>query len=147
LTANRKLKRAVQKLGKLSVNKVVIALLGLGLRIPPVSSETVAVVATVGRRSGRPRATPVGYVRVDAKRLWVVSEHGSSSDWYRNARAAGEIEVRLGKARYHATVHLRPSEDPGLVLRRMKSRTIALSNRLLWHHPKVVEIRLGNRRA
>jgi deazaflavin-dependent oxidoreductase (nitroreductase family) len=147
LSASRKLKRAVQKLGNLTVNKVVIALLGSGLSIPPVSPHNVAVVATVGRKSGRPRTTPMGYVKVDASRLWVVSEHGFRSDWYRNAQAAGQIEVLLGKARYPATVHPLPAEDPGSVLRRMNSRTIALANRLLWHHPKVVEIRLGTRRA
>jgi deazaflavin-dependent oxidoreductase (nitroreductase family) len=143
----RKLTRAVQKLGKVSVNKVVLAILGSGLSIPPVSPKNLAVVATVGRRSGRPRATPMGYVRVDSDRLWVVSEHGSSSDWYRNAQAAGEVEVRLGRARFPATVRLLPAEDPGQILRRMRSRTIAMSNRALWHHPKVVELRLGTRRV
>jgi deazaflavin-dependent oxidoreductase (nitroreductase family) len=147
LTLSRKLKRAVQKLGKLSVNKLVVALLRSGLSIPPVSPKTVAVVATVGRRSGRPTATPMGYVRIDEDRLWVVSEHGFKSDWYRNARAAGNVEVRLGRQRYSATVHPLPAEEPGLVLRRMKSRTVALANRLLWHNPKVVEIRLGDGRV
>ena len=126
---------------------MVLAILASGLSIPPVSPKNLTVVATVGRRSGRPRATPMGYVRVDADRLWVVSEHGSGSDWYRNARAAGDVEVRLGTARYRATVHLLPAEDPGLVLRRLRSRTIALANRLLWYHPEVVELRLGTNRA
>ncbi|MGH2721462.1 MAG: nitroreductase/quinone reductase family protein, partial [Actinomycetota bacterium] len=43
---------------------------------------------TVGRRSGRPWVTPMGYVRESADSVLVVAEHGRKADWVRNALAA-----------------------------------------------------------
>lgn len=142
MTLQRKITRAVQKFGKVTVNKVVLAILRFGLPVPSFNGKTLVAVSTVGRKSGKSRVTPMGYVKVDDRAILVVSEHGSRSDWYRNARAAGSVEVLLERKNRRATVRLMPEEDPAAVLSRMRSKSVAMANRALWSEPKVVEIRL-----
>lgn len=136
----RSLTRAVQKIGRLTVNPIVLSLIRAGRSLPGVGPKSVLSLTTVGRKSGQPRVTPMGYVRIDADTVWVVSEHGSRSDWYRNARKAGTVQVKAGDRSRTGTVRLLPEEDPKAVLRRM-SPFVALANRALWHDPAVVEIR------
>lgn len=139
---HRKLKRALQHLGRMTVNAIVVAMLRAGLRVPAVGPGSVIALATVGRRSGRRRVTPMGFIRIDDSRLWVVSEHGRRSDWYRNARAQGSVGVYVGREMFLGKVRLLPDEDPAQVLARMPSRTVAAANRALWFKPEVVEITL-----
>jgi deazaflavin-dependent oxidoreductase (nitroreductase family) len=55
--------------------------------------DVVMVVTTTGRRSGKPVATPIGYVR-DGD-LWAALTY-PTSNWYRNLRKAPEalLEIR-----------------------------------------------------
>jgi deazaflavin-dependent oxidoreductase (nitroreductase family) len=134
-------KRAVQHVGRLTVNPIVLALIRWGIPLPGIGRKTVMSLTTVGRKSGRPRVTPMGYVRIDSDTVWTVSEHGHRSDWYRNARAAGTVDVQAGGDRpRRATVRLLPQEDPAAVLKRMNPM-VAIANRALWDRPAVVEIR------
>ena len=133
--------RAVQRIGRRTVNPIVLWLVRSGRAIPGVSRKSVLALKTVGRKSGLPRVTPMGYVRIDDRTLWVVSEHGSRSDWYRNARHAGVVEVEAGGHSSKARVRLLPGEDPKAVLKRM-SPAVAAANRALWERPAVVEVRL-----
>lgn len=135
-------KRAVQHLGRLTVNPIVLFLIRSGIPIPGVGRNTVLSLSTVGRKTGRPRVTPMGYVRIDDDTVWVVSEHGARSDWYRNARKAGSVQVQAGGRTRRATVRLLPEEDPAAVLRRL-SPVVGLANRALWDRPAVVEIRFA----
>jgi deazaflavin-dependent oxidoreductase (nitroreductase family) len=132
--------RAFQKFGRVTVNPIVLALVRSGRSIPGVGRKSVLSLETVGRRSGKRRVTPMGYVRVDGDTVWVVSEHGARSDWFRNARKAGTVTVQAGDRRGTATVRLLPGEDPKAVLKRI-SPMVALANRALWDRPAVVEIR------
>lgn len=77
----------------------------LGVKTGPVNVITVA-----GRKSGQPRSTPVTPWMVDGKR-YVIAVIGTS-DWARNARAAGQGTLASGRA----TTHVRLSEvtDPAL---------------------------------
>ena len=54
------------------------------------------LLSVAGRRSGRPRTTPVALVTVRGERYVVAGFDGS--DWVRNARAAGRGELRRGRA-------------------------------------------------
>jgi deazaflavin-dependent oxidoreductase (nitroreductase family) len=56
-----------------------------------------------GRRSGRPRTTPVAVVEVSGQRYLVAGF--AVSDWVRNARAAGQGTLRRG--RVTETIRLR----------------------------------------
>jgi deazaflavin-dependent oxidoreductase (nitroreductase family) len=77
----------------------------LGVKTGPVNVITVA-----GRKSGRPRSTPVTPWLVDGKR-YVIAGIGTS-DWACNARAAGEGTLSSGRV----TTHVRLTEvtDPAL---------------------------------
>ncbi|MEX0791054.1 MAG: nitroreductase family deazaflavin-dependent oxidoreductase [Actinomycetota bacterium] len=135
-------KRAVQHLGRLTVNPVVLFLIRSGIPLPGIGRKTVLSLSTVGRKTGKPRVTPMGYVRIDDDTVWVVSEHGARSDWYRNARNAGSVRVQAGDRPRRASVRLLPGEDPAAVLRRLNP-VVALANRALWDRPAVVEIRFA----
>jgi deazaflavin-dependent oxidoreductase (nitroreductase family) len=86
-------------------NVVLKFLTRRGIRAGPVSVITVA-----GRRSGQPRSTPVTPWVVDGTR-YVIAGIGTS-DWSRNARAAGAGTLTSGR---NATrVRLTEVTDPAL---------------------------------
>ena len=94
-------------LGPLS--RINLALLRLGL---PIGTQHVLTVA--GRRTGRPRSTPVSLVTVDGVRF-VVS--GEGLQWVANARAAGTaILTRRRHSEHVGLVELPPAER-GPILR------------------------------
>ncbi|MGQ0679103.1 MAG: nitroreductase family deazaflavin-dependent oxidoreductase [Actinomycetota bacterium] len=134
--------RAVQRVGKPTANRAVIALLRRGVPFPGINRKSMVVLTHTGRKSGIERHTPTGYIPVDETTIWVVSEHGRRSDWYRNARAAGSLGVLLDGRQRRASVRLLAGEDPAAALRRIPSGLVAFSNRALWSEPAVVEIRL-----
>lgn len=86
-------------------NRVVRALHRLGLPL-----GTIHVLTVPGRRSGRPRPTPVSPLTVHGRRYVVAGM--PQSDWARNARAArrGELAAR----RDRRAVELREVTDPDL---------------------------------
>ena len=87
------------------VNVVLKFLTRRGVKAGPVSIITVA-----GRRSGRPHSTPVTPWVVDGKR-YVIAGIGTS-DWSRNARAAGAGTLTSGRTT--TRVRLTEVTDPAL---------------------------------
>jgi deazaflavin-dependent oxidoreductase (nitroreductase family) len=85
------------------VNRVIQAFSALGLRVGPVHVLTVA-----GRRSGKPRPTPVSPLTVDGRRYIVAGL--AQGDWARNVRATGEGDLAHG--RRHHRVRLTQVDDP-----------------------------------
>ncbi len=68
-------------------------MLRLGL---PISRDESPVVLTVpGRKTGKPRSTPVTPMDVDGKRYVVNGYPGA--DWVNNVRAAGEVTLTQGR--------------------------------------------------
>ena len=53
------------------------------------------VLTVAGRRSGEARSTPVNLLELDGRR-YLVAPRGNTQ-WVRNARAAGEGELRVGR--------------------------------------------------
>jgi deazaflavin-dependent oxidoreductase (nitroreductase family) len=75
------------------LNKVFMVLLRLGV---PISRVEKPVVLTVpGRKTGRPRSTPVTPMTVDGGRYVVNGYPGS--DWVDNVRAAGQATLARGR--------------------------------------------------
>ena len=61
----------------------------------------VLLLTTIGRKSGRPRATPLLYLR-DGEHVVVVASKGGMSHhplWYMNLEANPEVEIEIGPER------------------------------------------------
>jgi deazaflavin-dependent oxidoreductase (nitroreductase family) len=76
-----------------SFNKVLMVVLRLGLPIP--GKEAPVVLTVPGRKSGKPRSTPITPMHVDGKRFVVNSYPGA--DWASNVRAAAEATLTQGR--------------------------------------------------
>jgi deazaflavin-dependent oxidoreductase (nitroreductase family) len=70
-----------------------------------------ALLETVGRRSGRPRSTPVGN-GLQGNTFWVIAEHGRHSDWVRNIMANPRVRVQVNGRWRIGTGHVMPDDDP-----------------------------------
>jgi deazaflavin-dependent oxidoreductase (nitroreductase family) len=71
----------------------------------PWEGRDLLLLTTSGRKSGRPRTTPVAYTR-DGDRLLVYASKGGAPedpDWFRNLVADPEVTVEVGPGRYAAT--------------------------------------------
>lgn len=73
------------------VNPLNRFLLRRGIGPAPQHLLTVA-----GRRSAKPRTTPIAVITVDGRRYAVAGFDGA--DWVKNVRAAGRGELRRGRA-------------------------------------------------
>ena len=74
------------------VNKAMIGLQRLGIGF---GGKGPVVLTVPGRKTGKPRSTPVTPMTVDGKRYVVGGLPGS--DWAANARAAGEATLQVGR--------------------------------------------------
>jgi deazaflavin-dependent oxidoreductase (nitroreductase family) len=102
--------RIVHLLQKYLLNPPIKLLFAIGVVLPGY-----ALLETTGRKTGKPRRTPVGYGLV-GKQFWIVAEHGEKAGYVRNI--AGDPRVRLKlrdglRARwYTGTAHLLSDDDP-----------------------------------
>jgi deazaflavin-dependent oxidoreductase (nitroreductase family) len=88
----------------------------LGLTGPRTHLLTVR-----GRRTGRPWSTPVSPVELDGAR-YLVAPYGERN-WVRNARVAGEVELRRGRRLERLGVDEVTGVDAVPVLRRYYEST------------------------
>jgi deazaflavin-dependent oxidoreductase (nitroreductase family) len=91
------------------VNAIVKRLLLLGVRITPMVLLTVR-----GRRTGRPRTTPVGLLVHDGHR-YLFSAFGEVN-WVRNLRAAGVGIIGRGRRRETLRAAELSAEEAGQIL-------------------------------
>jgi deazaflavin-dependent oxidoreductase (nitroreductase family) len=103
-------RRIVQALQKYFLNPPIKALLVLGVAPPGY-----ALMETIGRKSGKPRRTPVGNGRV-GNAFWIVAEHGNKAGYIRNIERNPRVRVKLRDGMrvrwYSGTAHLLPEDDP-----------------------------------
>ncbi|MGH3842871.1 MAG: nitroreductase/quinone reductase family protein [Pseudonocardiaceae bacterium] len=78
----------------------------------------LALVETVGRRSGKPRHTPIGG-RIENGCFWLVSDHGRASHYVRNIEADPRVRVQVRSQWHTGTAHLLAEDDPRRRLRRL----------------------------
>ena len=90
------------------ITKVFQKRVGNPLNATPAHPD---VLETTGRKSGRPRRTPLGGSRVGAQ-FWLVSEFGEKSQYVQNITANRNVRVRLGGRWHSGTAHLMPDDDP-----------------------------------
>src|SRR3990172_3447041 len=83
-------------------NAITSLALLAGIPRPPYTRENALLVETFGRRSGKRRRVPVGYLDVGG-RIIVVVEDGARAQWIRNAQESG------GRVRVHLRGVWRPA--------------------------------------
>ena len=99
-------------------NAVTKLALLVGIPRPPYTRENALIVETVGRRSGKRRRIPVGYLD-DGGRIIVVVEDGSHAQWVRNAlENDGRLRIHLRGAWRPARLRILDA-DPDSYLSRM----------------------------
>ncbi|MBX7450447.1 nitroreductase family deazaflavin-dependent oxidoreductase [Mycolicibacterium sp. 3033] len=76
------------------------------------------LLETTGRRSGRPRRTPVGG-RLIGDQFWFVSEFGDRSQYVRNIAADPRVRIRLNGRWHQATAQPLPDDDPRARMREL----------------------------
>ena len=103
-------RRLVHALQKYVLNPQIKGMFALGL-VPP----GYAMLETTGRKSGKPRRTPVGDGRV-GREFWIVAEHGMAAGYVRNIAENPRVRVRLRHwlwfRWYPGTAHQLPEDDP-----------------------------------
>jgi deazaflavin-dependent oxidoreductase (nitroreductase family) len=92
------------------VNPVVMLAHNLGL--PPPGD---ALLETTGRRTGRPRRTPV-CDGLDGETFWLVAQRGRQADWVKNIQADPRVRVKVrtgsGVGWRTGTAHILDDDDP-----------------------------------
>lgn len=73
----------------------VLYAIGLGAAY----GRVVLLLTTKGRRTGKPRITPLQYEQVDGTFV-VASARGARADWVRNVVTNPRVEVRVRRARF-----------------------------------------------
>jgi deazaflavin-dependent oxidoreductase (nitroreductase family) len=82
-------RRVVHFLQKYFFNPPIKSLFAIGLVRPGY-----ALLETVGRKSGKPRRTPVGDGRIGGQ-FWIVAEHGRKAGYVRNIEANPRVHLKL----------------------------------------------------
>jgi deazaflavin-dependent oxidoreductase (nitroreductase family) len=102
--------RIVHTLQKYLFNPPIKLALAMGLPLPGY-----ALLETIGRKTGKPRRTPVGDGRI-GEQIWLVAEHGMKAGYVRNIERDPHICLKLRdglRTRWHTgTAHLLPDDDP-----------------------------------
>ena len=73
------------------------------------------VLTVRGRRTGNPQSVPVNLLSLDGDRFLVAPR--GNTQWVRNARAAGEVELRVGRRVERVSLVEVPVADRAPVLR------------------------------
>jgi deazaflavin-dependent oxidoreductase (nitroreductase family) len=102
--------RIVHFLQKYLFNPPIKLLLAIGLAPPGY-----ALLETIGRKTGKPRRTPIGNGRV-GEQFWIVAEHGQTAGYVRNIAVNPRVRLKLRdgfRARWHTgTANLLADDDP-----------------------------------
>ena len=102
--------RIVHPLQKYFLNPPIKFLFAIGL-VPP----GYALLETAGRKTGKPRRTPVGDGRI-GNEFWIVAEHGMNASYVRNIASNPGVRLKLREglhSRWHSgTAHLLPDDNP-----------------------------------
>ena len=129
-----KLPSAVVSIANAATNLALLA----GIPRPPYNRGNALIVETIGRRSGKRRRIPVGYLD-DGGRIIVVVEDGSHCHWVRNSLAGGgRLRIYFRGAWREARLQVLDA-DPEMYLKRM-NRVHAAFVRNEASTPGVVEL-------
>ena len=98
-------------------NAVTMWAIRLGIPRPPYTRRNAVILETIGRRSGKRRRVPVGFVETGGK-LVVVAENGQRSDWVLNAlKNDGRLRVYFQGQWRHARLRVLDDDAEDYLLR------------------------------
>ena len=104
--SDRPVKRRFEILfGRYTVNPMMRGLFRIGVTPPGM-----ALVETIGRRSGAVRHTPI-ICSAEGETLWLIAQHGAHAGWVRNFQESPRVRVRLGRRWRSGTAELLPDDD------------------------------------
>ncbi|HTD08278.1 MAG TPA: nitroreductase/quinone reductase family protein [Solirubrobacteraceae bacterium] len=119
-TIDRPVKRRWEILiGRYTANPLMRGMFKLGITPPGM-----ALVETVGRRTGAIRHTPVVAHTSDQKTLWLIAQHGAHAGWVRNFQESPRVRVRLGRSWQTGTAELVPEDDVKARIRTFSSSAV-----------------------
>jgi deazaflavin-dependent oxidoreductase (nitroreductase family) len=102
--------RTVHTLQKYFLNPPIKPALAIGLPLPGY-----ALLETKGRKTGKPKRTPVGDGRI-GNQFWLVAEHGMKAGYVLNRERNPRVRLKLRdglRTRWHTgTAHLLADDDP-----------------------------------
>jgi deazaflavin-dependent oxidoreductase (nitroreductase family) len=117
------------------LNPFVKAAARAGLPLPGL-----VILETTGRKTGRPRRTPVGKA-LEGDTLWVLAEHRRGG-YVRNIEANPRVRVRIGRAWREGTARVLTGDDVRERARRMPNRTNTRVVLLMASEPVTVRVDL-----
>jgi deazaflavin-dependent oxidoreductase (nitroreductase family) len=106
-----------------------------------VAPPVWALLETTGRRTGRPRQTPVGNGLVDGV-FWLVAAHGRQADYVRNLERDPAVRVKIGRRWHTGTATVLDDDDAGARSRMLPHRMDAAIGRQMQTEPLTVRIDL-----
>lgn len=119
-------------------NKVLVAALRRG-----VVPSALALLETVGRRSGLPRQTPVGNGSA-GDTFWLVAAHGLQADFVRNITAQPRVRVKINGVWRGGTAGLMPEDDVDARSRALPYQWDAAIGRAIATTPLTIRIDLDH---
>jgi deazaflavin-dependent oxidoreductase (nitroreductase family) len=128
-------------IGRYTANPLMRGLFRVGITPPGM-----ALVETVGRRSGAIRHTPV-VCNAEGETLWLIAQHGEHAGWVLNFQAKPQVRVRLGRSWRTGTAELIPEDDVKARIRTFSDSAVgraitAATFRALESQPVSVRIQL-----
>jgi deazaflavin-dependent oxidoreductase (nitroreductase family) len=102
-----------------------------------------AVLETTGRRSGRPRRTPVGN-GLDGDTFWLIAAHGAQADFVRNIRADARVRILVNRQWRTGTATLLPDDGTDRRSRTLPYQWDAWIGRAIATTPLTVRIDLDH---
>lgn len=101
-----------------------------------------ALLETVGRRSGRPRHTPVGN-GLTGDTFWLIAAHGTQADYVRNLQHHPGVRIKIGRRWRTGTAVLMPDDDPAARSRTLPHSWDAAIGRWMASQPLTIRIDLA----
>jgi deazaflavin-dependent oxidoreductase (nitroreductase family) len=117
-------------------NRLTRAALRRGL-----APRAFVLLETIGRRSGQPRQTPVGY-GLDGDTFWLFAVHGDQADYVRNLRANPAVRLKVGGVWRHGTAVFLPDDDALARSRTLRYQWDAAIGRAMATKPLTIRIDL-----
>jgi deazaflavin-dependent oxidoreductase (nitroreductase family) len=117
------------------LNPFVKAAARAGLPLPGL-----VLLETTGRKSGKPRRTPVGKA-LEGDTVWVLAEHRRGG-YVRNIEANPRVRVRIGRTWRDGTARVLLDDDVRARARRMPNRVNTRTVLLMASEPVTVRVDL-----